>query len=261
MSETQLDKNLLKDILKILIINKDTSFTREELYNTLLIQNKYISNCKKEYDKIFENIDNYNNNIKRIYIYNKEYLTWKLEESKVNVNTVDQYINDIKNGKIKVNDYINELDTIIHYLTKKEDLKSLKELEDIASNIDWLKKNKNGKSCMDIAKDKKNLEIYDYLNEKKYKKLEEYYERKYNYRIYLLFFILGVLTMMDTNIKILVNNYLLRMNTTIYEKVMYNNTTNIILSTVRNLFNLMISITRYILNIEIINDLVWYIYF
>ena len=44
MSETQLDKNLLKDILKILIINKDTSFTREELYNTLLIQNKYISN-------------------------------------------------------------------------------------------------------------------------------------------------------------------------------------------------------------------------
>jgi hypothetical protein len=253
MSQIEFDDKLIKTVIKILILNKDTSYTKEELYNTLLIEKKDISINKKEFDKIFEKIDKYNEYIDRIYIDNKECLIWKSNNNK---KIDDKYINDLKNKKIKVNDYINRSDNIIHYLTKKEDIESLKDLEKQELNIDWMKKNKEGKTCLDLSKEVKNIEIYDFFNEKRNKKKEEYNQKKY-----LLFFILGVLCMMDTTLKRYINNQINTYNTSIYERIMYNNTTNLILSIIRNTFHLFIRISRYVLDIEIVNNILLSIYF
>jgi len=268
MSQIELNDKLVKSVLKILILNKDIAYTKEELYNTLIIDNKNTSINKKELDNIFEKLENYNEHIYKTYINNKECLIWTTEVKKIE----ERYINDIKNKKRKVTDYINGIDNIIHYLTKKQDIESLKILEKIESNIDWMKKNKEGKTCLDISKEIKNTEIYDFMNEKRYKKQEYYYQNKYNLKIYLIFFMLGILCMMDTPLRRYINNELITYNTTIYEKIMYNNTANIIISFTRNiytqsvrisiyLFNMFITINRYLYEIEIVKDIAMSIYF
>ena len=67
--------------------------------------------------------------------------------------------------------------------------------------------------------------------------------------------------MMDTTLKRYINNQINTYNTSIYERIMYNNTTNLILSIIRNTFHLFIRISRYVLDIEIVKNILLSIYF
>ena len=177
-----------KQIMKFLVLNKEKAYSMGEIHNELLKNNVDIKTFEIEkltkFKQAFFTLENDYENVYRFVRNNKQYLIWTLKEREeirdldnklINDNSsnniidtlnyveiIEEFLRDNKYEYITNNNYLDGSNNAIHILIKNNK-KSL--LEDLNKyhKIDWNNKNIVGKTCLDIAKESKQVDIIEFI--------------------------------------------------------------------------------------------------
>jgi len=177
-----------KQIMKFLILNKEKAYSMGEIHNELLKKNLDLKTIETDkltkFKQAFFTLEKDYENIYRFVRNNKQYLIWTLKDREdikeldnklitdnisnniidtLNyVDIIEEFLKENKYEYITDNNYLDGSNNAIHILIKNNKKAILEDLNKY-HKIDWNNKNILGKTCLDIAKESKQVDMIEFI--------------------------------------------------------------------------------------------------